>query len=66
MSKYQSATTNCIHSMCRRNGLNVEEIYGIIKNVVDDKRTYQNMKAVAEREGMKVFSYSDIAKRSIE
>ncbi len=44
----------------------VEEIYGIIKNVTNDKRTYQNMKAVAEREGMKMFSYSDIAKRSIE
>ena len=44
----------------------VEEIYGIIKSLTEDKDTYQMMKTVAEREGKKVFSYSDIAKRSIE
>lgn len=43
-----------------------EEIYGIIRNLTEDVTIYQNMKAIAEREGMKVFSYSDIAKRSIE
>ena len=43
-----------------------EEIFGIIKKLTVDVTTYQNMKAVAEREGMKMFSYSDIAKRSIE
>lgn len=44
----------------------VEEIYGIIKSLTEDKDTYQTMKTVAEQEGKKVFSYSDIAKRSIE
>lgn len=44
----------------------VEEIYGIIKSLTEDKDTYQMMKTVAEQEGKKVFSYSDIAKRSIE
>ena len=40
MSKYQSATTNCIHSMCRRNGLNVEEIYGKSKVLL---KTYREV-----------------------
>lgn len=44
----------------------VEEIYRIIKSLTEDKDTYQMMKTVAEQEGKKVFSYSDIAKRSIE
>lgn len=44
----------------------VDEIYGIIKSLTEDKDTYQTMKTVAEQEGKKVFSYSDIAKRSIE
>lgn len=44
----------------------VEEIYGIIKSLTEDKDTYQMMKTVAEQEGKKVFSYSAIAKRSIE
>lgn len=44
----------------------VEEIYGIIKSLTEDKNAYQMMKTVAEQEGKKVFSYSDIAKRSIE
>ncbi len=43
----------------------VEEIYGVIKELTEDKAKYQTMKSVAEREGMKVFSYADIANRSI-
>lgn len=43
-----------------------DEIYGIIKKLTENKEAYQEMKKVAEREGMKIFSYSDIAKRSIE
>lgn len=44
----------------------VEEIYGILKKLIEDTEAYQRMKTHAIEEGMKVFSYSDIAKRSIE
>ena len=44
----------------------VEEIYEIVKELVDNPGKYEKMKSVAEREGMKTFSYSDIAKRSIQ
>ncbi len=42
-----------------------DEIYKVIKYLTEDEDAYQKMKTVAEREGMKTFSYSDIAKRSI-
>ena len=43
-----------------------DEIYGAVKDLVDNPEKYQKMKNIAEREGMKTFSYSDIAKRSIQ
>ena len=43
-----------------------DEINEVVKDLVDNPEKYQKMKAVAEREGMKTFSYSDIAKRSIQ
>ena len=42
-----------------------DEIYEIVKDLVNNPEKYQKMKDVAEREGMRTFSYSDIAKRSI-
>ena len=44
----------------------VDEIYEIIKSLTDDKEKYLRMKTVAEQEGKKKFSYSNIAERSIE
>jgi glycosyltransferase involved in cell wall biosynthesis len=44
----------------------VDEIKRVLDNIIDDKEKYINMKIVAEEEGMKAFSYKDIAKRSIE
>lgn len=44
----------------------VEEIEGEIRRLLDNPVEYAAMKEVALREGMKVFSYHEIAKRSIE
>lgn len=43
-----------------------EEIYEIVKDLVDNPEKYQKMKEIAEKEGMKTFSYLDIAKRSLQ
>ena len=43
-----------------------EEIFEIIQRLVENREAYQRMREVAEMEGMKIFSYSDIAKRSIK
>ena len=43
-----------------------DEIYKIVKDLVNNPEKYQKMKDVAEREGMKTFSYLDIAKRSLQ
>lgn len=43
----------------------VEEIQGKIEQMFDHPEEYRKMKEVAKHEGMKVFSYRDIAKRSI-
>ncbi len=43
----------------------VEEIYGIITKLTVDKESYQRMKKIAEDKGMAIFSYKEIAKRSI-
>lgn len=44
---------------------NTEEIYEVLSDLIDNPKKYQKMKEVSEREGMKTFSYNDIAKRSI-
>jgi len=44
----------------------VEEIKEEIENLLNNPDAYARMKQVAEKEGRKVFSYKDIAKRSIE
>ena len=43
----------------------VEEIQGEIERLLDNPEEYWEMKEVAEKKGMKIFSYKDIAKRSI-
>ncbi len=43
-----------------------EEIQGEIKRLLDNPEEYRFMKSVAEREGMKTFSYRNIARQSIE
>jgi len=45
---------------------NADEIYEVVKDLVDNPEKFQRMKAIADREGMKTFSYSDIARRSIQ
>lgn len=45
---------------------NTEEIMRTIQDIVQNKQEYQQMKEVAEQKGMQVFSYKEIAKRSIE
>ena len=42
------------------------EIQGAIEELVENPDAYKKMKDVAAHEGMKVFSYRDIAKRAIE
>lgn len=43
-----------------------EEIQNAIQTLIDNPEEYNKMKEVAVREGMKAFSYRDIAKRAIE
>ena len=43
-----------------------DEIQEEIERLIDQPEEYEKMKNVAVREGMKVFSYRDIAKRAIE
>ena len=43
-----------------------EEIFNIIKELTTDPKIYEQMKIIAESEGMKAFSYLDIAKRSLQ
>ena len=44
----------------------VDEIQGQIERLLENPEEYKKMKAIAEKEGMKVFSYKDIAQRSIQ
>lgn len=44
----------------------MEEIMKTIQDIIENKQEYQQMKKVAEQKGMQVFSYKEIAKRSIE
>ena len=44
----------------------VEEIQGEIEHLLANPDEYQKMTNVAEKEGMKVFSYKEIARRAIE
>lgn len=44
----------------------VEEIQGEIEHLLANPDEYQKMKDVAEKEGMKVFSYKEIARRAIK
>ncbi len=44
----------------------VDEITQKLEEVMDQPEVYQKMKEVAESQGMKVFSYREIAKRAIE
>ncbi len=44
----------------------VDEIAGTLSKIIKDKTTIQQMKEIAMKEGRKRFSYSDIAKRSLE
>jgi len=43
-----------------------KEIYEVVKDLIDNPDKYMKMKNVAEKEGMRVFSYLDIAKRSLQ
>ena len=43
-----------------------EEINSIIDELTENTGKYQRMRNVAEKEGMKMFSYLDIAKRSLQ
>ena len=43
----------------------VDEIKEIIINIFEDRELYNQMKEVAEKKGMKEFSYKKIAKKSI-
>ncbi len=44
----------------------VEEIQHEIENLLDHPEEYRRMKEVAEKEGMRVFSYADISRRAIQ
>ena len=44
----------------------VDEIQGEIERLLENPEEYERMKAVAEKEGMRVFSYADIARRAIQ
>ena len=44
----------------------VEEIQHEIERLLDHPNEYRKMKEVAEREGMRVFSYADISRRAIQ
>jgi hypothetical protein len=44
----------------------VEELTKVLNTVINSPEEYNHMKTVAEEKGMKVFSYSQIAKYSIE
>lgn len=44
----------------------VEEIQSIIERIYNDNSLYNHMKSIAENQGIKLFSYKDISKRSIE
>ncbi len=44
----------------------VEGLTKVLDSVINSKEEYNKMKKVAQEKGMKVFSYSEIAKRSIE
>ena len=44
----------------------VDEIQGEIERLLDNPEEYEQMKAVAQEKGMRVFSYKDIAKRCIQ
>ena len=44
----------------------VDEIQGEIENLLDHPEEYRRMKEVAEKEGMRVFSYADISRRAIQ
>ena len=44
----------------------VDEIQDEIERLVKKPEEYSRMKAVAEKEGMRVFSYADIARRAIQ
>lgn len=43
-----------------------EEIYNVISNLLNNYSLYVKMKTIAEKDGMQIFSYENIAKRSIE
>lgn len=43
-----------------------EEIEGAIRQLLDAPEAYAEMKAAAQQEGMKTFSYREIARRSVE
>lgn len=43
----------------------VDEIFRIIKDITDNKNRYSNMKKSAMAKAMKIFSYMEIAKKSI-
>lgn len=43
-----------------------EEIYNVISNLLNNYSLYVKMKTIAEKDGMQIFSYKNIAKRSIE
>lgn len=43
----------------------VDEIQGEIERLISNPKEFEIMKAVAQKEGMKVFSYKDIARRAI-
>lgn len=43
-----------------------EEMYKVLKRVVTDETLYGKMNEVALKEGHKVFSYGEIAKKSLE
>ena len=45
---------------------NTDEIIRKIQGIIENKQEYHQMKEVAEQKGMQVFSYKEIAKRSIE
>ena len=44
----------------------VEEIQGEIEQLLEDTEEYKRMEDVAEKEGMRVFSYADIARRALQ
>ncbi len=43
-----------------------DEIYNMLKNLIENREVYEIMKNVAVEKGMSVFSYSKIAERSIQ